>query len=580
MAERKEPFGATTAAIVSGLFVLFIDKLLPLQEFFGEFPILPRVLLAATASLFVWKAWSYWEILCGADEPRDSRDRADFDALLCELQSGGTPAKVYREWLTKALDRVDAFFGDAGRNDKSWFARALGLETHGARWTAPAFDRCLLLALVYPIFTIYLIWVWSGRVGVAERALFLPSSQPDDVFASLSRLALGVALLAATYAIWRWFKAEGLLRNILWAGAALALALAIVRIAGAVGARADAVVVAFAVLCAGAGAFAHPVSGAFAFAGASAGTMAFGFALTLAGTLVFMGGGGAITAAHVTVPFFAITAAFATVPFFAVAAASAWSVQKGILGWFLSALFLVITFAVFATAWFAAPLPSWPRAGAVIFVFGLLTLVNAPFDWFAIGLTRALLRRGLAPGGRGPFFYAAVDLVVAPPVIGLLAFVTVFAVQAFDDVAVLRAGPGARILSLDDLFKGLETRPADPEFWWIWMMLFSTLIPSALNLCVAAASLVRGLPFLNDWIVRRMTATGTRRDSDRLLLASALSAQIAGGFLAMSLALYFLGAWLLPIWLPFLGGYVEHFSEALAAYDAPRRIFYWYGSEP
>ena len=63
-------------------------------------------------------------------------------------------------------------------------------------------------------------------------------------------------------------------------------------------------------------------------------------------------------------------------------------------------------------------------------------------------------------------------------------------------------------------------------------MLFSTLIPSALKLCVAAASLFRGLPFLNTWIVKRMQATSSMRDSDRLLLASALSVQVAGGFLA------------------------------------------------
>ena len=107
-------------------------------------------------------------------------------------------------------------------------------------------------------------------------------------------------------------------------------------------------------------------------------------------------------------------------------------------------------------------------------------------------------------------------------------------------------------------------------------MLFSTLIPSALNLGVAAASLIRGLPFLNTWIVGRMTSADALRDSDRLLLAGVLSGQIAGGFLATGLALYFLGVWLLPLWLPFLGGYVRDFSEALAAYNAPARIMMWF----
>ena len=107
-------------------------------------------------------------------------------------------------------------------------------------------------------------------------------------------------------------------------------------------------------------------------------------------------------------------------------------------------------------------------------------------------------------------------------------------------------------------------------------MLFSTLIPSALNLCIAAASLIRGLPYLNTWIVGRMQAIGAMRDSDRLLLASALSAQIAGEILATGVALYLIGVVFLPIWLPLLGGYVRDFSEALAAYNAPARIMMWF----
>lgn len=205
-----------------------------------------------------------------------------------------------------------------------------------------------------------------------------------------------------------------------------------------------------------------------------------------------------------------------------------------------------------------------------------MTLVNTPFDWFAIGLTGGLLRRGLAPGGRGPFFYAIVDAVVAVPVIALLAFFAVFAVQTFDDIAVLRGGFSAETLPLKPLFDGLERRPGDPEFWWLWLMLFSTLIPSALNLFVAAASLIRGLPLLNTWIVKRMQATDTMRDSDRLLLAGAPSAQIAGGFLATGVALYLIGIWFLPTWLPFLGFYVRDFSEVLEKLDAPASIMMWF----
>jgi hypothetical protein len=160
--------------------------------------------------------------------------------------------------------------------------------------------------------------------------------------------------------------------------------------------------------------------------------------------------------------------------------------------------------AAFAGAYFLSTLETWKRSGVFLLVYGVLTLVNAPFDWVAIGLTRALLRRGLAPGGRGPYFYALIDAIIAVPLIMLLAFVTIVTVQTFDDIAVLRAGQQARILPLGPRFERLENTPGDPTLWWIWLMLFSTLIPSLFNLFIGAAAFVRGLPAMNNWILSRM----------------------------------------------------------------------------
>ena len=129
-AKRREPFGATIAAVVAGLFVLLIDKMLPLESWIGELQIFIRVLVTVAAGVFAWFAWRYWDVLVGANEPRGSRERTDYDTLFGELKSGGKPARVYRIWLTRALDRADVFFGDAQRNDKS-FVRALD-------WRRPA----------------------------------------------------------------------------------------------------------------------------------------------------------------------------------------------------------------------------------------------------------------------------------------------------------------------------------------------------------------------------------------------------------------------------------------------------------
>jgi ABC-type uncharacterized transport system permease subunit len=63
--------------------------------------------------------------------------------------------------------------------DRSLFPYAFGLKTPAPSWTAPALDRCLLLALIYPIAAIFLIWMLSGQVGRAEAALGLRADLPE-----------------------------------------------------------------------------------------------------------------------------------------------------------------------------------------------------------------------------------------------------------------------------------------------------------------------------------------------------------------------------------------------------------------
>jgi hypothetical protein len=252
-----------------------------------------------------------------------------------------------------------------------------------------------------------------------------------------------------------------------------------------------------------------------------------------------------------------------------------WSIQKG------QAIFLLLfvptlLLAAFAGAYFLSVLENWKDAGVFLLVLGVLTLVNAPFDWVAIGFTRALLRLGLAPGGRGPYFYALLDAIVAVPLIMLLAFVTIVAVQTFDDIAVLRAGPQARILPLGPLFEGLENKPGDPTLWWIWLMLFSTLIPSLCNLVIGAAAFLRGLPFVNNWILSRMPIGKAMRDSERLYVSGALAGQLVGGMLISGVLIYVLAAYVVPLGLPAFGAYVRDFSETLAAYNAPARLIMWF----
>jgi hypothetical protein len=109
----------------------------------------------------------YIGVLGAGAEPKGSPEWKSYDALRRSLRGGNIAARLYSDWLTKFLDAVDRFLGDAGMADRTLFPRAFGLKTPAPLWTAPAFDRCLLLALIYPIATISIIWgcVRSRRTG-------------------------------------------------------------------------------------------------------------------------------------------------------------------------------------------------------------------------------------------------------------------------------------------------------------------------------------------------------------------------------------------------------------------------------
>jgi hypothetical protein len=106
------------------------------------------------------------------------QDRRAYTALRQTLTQGGLPARIYSERLRVVLDAVDRFFGDAGMADRTLWPRAFWLRTPAPLWTPASFDRCLLLALIYPIAVIFVMWVASGHVGPAERALGLHTNAP------------------------------------------------------------------------------------------------------------------------------------------------------------------------------------------------------------------------------------------------------------------------------------------------------------------------------------------------------------------------------------------------------------------
>ena len=209
-----------------------------------------------------------------------------------------------------------------------------------------------------------------------------------------------------------------------------------------------------------------------------------------------------------------------------VSLASDTAANRGWQGVVLS-VFVVMMIMASVTAAKLSPLPGWEVAGPMLLFLGLLTLLNAPFDWVSLGLTRALLHRGLELGDWWPYALALVDAGLAAIIIAALALSMVVGVRAVDTLAA-HAG-GARVLPLEPLFTGIGGHPSAPEYWWLYALLLSTMIPSLVNLVIGGASLTRGLPGLPSLLLRKIPAPGNVLKWDRHWIATVLTAQVAAG---------------------------------------------------
>jgi hypothetical protein len=352
----------------------------------------------------------YLKLLAHGGAEDGSIERQDYDRLRASLAGDNLAARLYAKWLTIFLDWVERFFGDVGMADRTLFPHAFGLKKPAPLWTASALDRCLLLALIYPIATIFVIWVVSGHVGPAEKALGLIPGVHSG-YRAIVVAALG--LLTFAYSPWlqspRWKRLIRAIGFIAFFNAVL--------VAGCnpVVVTMGAVVVFNAVV--------------FTFAGA----FVFGLVITI---------GSAAASAHV-----AVEPSFITVVL--MVAVFSGSVVLGAIfdasndeaithkqqGLFL-ALFLPVIFLVCLVApILLASNENWGTTGSILLFLGLLTLLNAPFDWASLGLTRALLRRGLELRGWWPLILAFLDAALAIVIIALLALTMVIGVQAFDELA-------------------------------------------------------------------------------------------------------------------------------------------------
>jgi hypothetical protein len=526
------------------------------------------ILGAFTCGYLVFR--HYHAILSAGGSAGGSSRRQAYDDLRASLSIGGKPALLYAKWLETCLHLVERFFGEARVTERSSLQQVIGLSQPAALWTAAALDRCILFAFIYPQALLFLGWLMSGHAGRAEIVLGLVSeADPLRRYIAIGALvasAVGYAkccrIVSPDYGASQQPVPVRRLRFGLWLMTMVTAALITDIFPGrgpnAVG---GAVIVSSSVI----GAVASDVLIA----------MISGSVAALVGILLSLHFG----------PFSAGIAASLTCAAIGLGASafggkgSRWQRLRRRLRFSHLFWWIFLAISVVFYIGLARLLPrsgAWPVIGPILLFYGLLPALNAPFLWFSVGLTRALLWLGIERKGWWPYFYALVDAAIAVLVIVILVAVMVVAIQALNLMAVM--GGGQAILPvvplLDAVYDSLKQNSFEPEYWWAYTLLVSAMIPSLVNLTIGGFSLLRGIPIVSQHLYAYLPEGHAVATQDRnwisLVLAIQVTAGLCLGFVAQFILLPW---WIFGYILPGLGFGVLKFALSAEAFDLPGRIF-------
>lgn len=207
---------------------------------------------------------------------------------------------------------------------------------------------------------------------------------------------------------------------------------------------------------------------------------------------------------------------------------------------------------------------------ALLLFLVLLPLVNALFDYLSIGTTRALLRHGTRTPDRATV-YGTVDVGLALAFFMLLRGVLVVLVVA------MNAAAGTDVVDLQALFADLRSGEAAGDYWWLYAIIFSTLVPTLVHLSIALWSLGAMVPgAVRAWVARGVDAA----DGDAYAHTGAVLGltALATWTLLVPPALTLGAGWLLVTWFPALGaGYLwlfERLAQLMGATVVPGPGFF------
>lgn len=123
---------------------------------------------------------------------------------------------------------------------------------------------------------------------------------------------------------------------------------------------------------------------------------------------------------------------------------------------------------------------------SMLVFLGLLPLINALFDFFSYGLTRALLSKSMHKMGVWSLLWSVLDLLLACLLLLLLAATLLLMFQ------IVNALVGVPVLEPQAILA--ELRDNSQNYWWLYAVLLSTLLPTLLHFVIASFSFITLIP--------------------------------------------------------------------------------------
>ena len=127
--------------------------------------------------------------------------------------------------------------------------------------------------------------------------------------------------------------------------------------------------------------------------------------------------------------------------------------------------------------------PSEYASMMLLICYGILPILNGVFDYVSIGLTRCLVSMGVKLPQLALIF-AIVDLFFALLVFAILIVAILLAVTLIE-----RWNHSAELLGLRFLIAELGDNQSRRDYWWLYLTVFSTLMPTVVHWVVAFWSL-------------------------------------------------------------------------------------------